>query len=235
MTSTIYHTSSTERITASFKSIPYSNASIDFNSAKASTASFNSINKLTEGDKIRIEGDNHWNFGGQIIKRGAKLKDGAYSYECIDYTHLFFGKTTMTTPKDKTSYDILKEMLTKLGYSTAGLGKTTKKHAQLSWKAVTYWDIIQQLRWLDYKAGQLIECYVNADGTLIYKPLAQTHEGYIFKSAYDYSQEYDASDIITGVYVIKADDSNNVSYLSKVYDTDLMAVWGPIIDIEEGC
>lgn len=233
MTSTIYHTSSTERITASFKSIPYSNASIDFNSAKASTASFNSINKLTEGDKIRIEGDNHPDFGGQVIKCSAKLKDGAYSYECIDYTRLFFGEITATF-SNKTSYQIIKTRLEKLNYNTAGLKATTKKHAKVSWKAVTLWDVIQQLRWLDYKAGQLIECYVNADGTLIYQPLPQTHEGYIFKSAYDYSQEYDASSIISGASIIK-DTDGTITYLSSVTDSELIAVWGPIIDIEEGC
>lgn len=231
MTSVIYHTSSTDKATADFETIPYSNASIEFNSGKASTASFNSIEQLFEGDKIRIEGDNHQPFGGQIIKTSAKLKDEAYSYDCIDYTHLFFGKVNLTTSINKTSYDIVKSILNTLGYSTSGIEQTTKKQAQLIWKDTTYWDIIQQLRWLDYKSGQLIECYVNADGTLIYRPLAQTMEGYIFKSAYDYSQEYDASDIVTKESV--EDEKGNI--ISNAQDEDLIAVWGNISAIESGC
>ena len=233
MVTTVYHTSSTDKYQTSFSSIPFNNASITFNSAKASTANFNSIEKLFEGDRIRIVGDNHRPFGGLITKPGSKLKDGAYSYECVDYTKLFFGKVTGTF-SNKTSYEIIKSLVDKLNYSAAGLKATTKKHSTVSWKATTYWDIIQQLRWLDYKAGQLIECYVNEDGTLIYRPLAQTHEGYIFKSAYDYSQEYDAKDIVTGV-TLYAENNGVVTNLASIEDTNLSAVWGQIYGLESGC
>ena len=231
MVSQVYHSHSTTKGKANFKTIPFSNASIEFNSAKASTASFNSIKKLEEGDKIRIIGDNHLPFGGQIIKPGAKLKDGAYSYECIDYTRLFFGKLTGVF-SNKTSYEIIKMVLDRMNYSTSGLKATKKKHASVSWKSTSLWDIIQQLKWLDYKAGELIECYVNADGILIYRQFPQTREGYIFKSAYDYIQEYDASNIITGASVL-ANEGDKV--ISNIRDTQLMAVWGRIFDVEEGC
>jgi hypothetical protein len=234
MTSVIYHSHSTTKGTANFKTIPFSNASIEFNSAKASTASFISIQKLNEGDRIRIIGDNHRPFGGQIIKPGSKLKDGAYSYECIDYTRLFFGKINYIAPPNATSYQILKSMLTNLGYSIAGLEKTTKKYSNLSWKNITRWDIIQQLISLDYKAGQLIECYVNAEGTLIYRPLAQTQEGYIFKSAYDYSQEYDATNIISEAVVFQ-EHNGLITDLSNVNDNNLIAIWGHIPELEEVC
>ncbi|OEC87897.1 MULTISPECIES: XkdQ/YqbQ family protein [Methanobacterium] len=230
MTSVIYHSHSTTKGTANFKTIPFNNASIEFNSAKASTANFNSIQKLNEGDRIRIIGNNHRPFGGQIIKPGSKLKDGAYSYECVDYTRLFFGKS-YTTWSGGTSDGIIKAILNSLNYSTAGIEKTKAVHGQLIWKNVVRWDIIQQLRWLDYKAGQLIECYVNADGILIYRPLPQTQEGYIFKSAYDYSQEYDASNIITGATVLTKEGDT----ISNVQNDNLVAVWGQIFDREEGC
>jgi hypothetical protein len=233
MTSLIYYSSSTSRFKASFETIPFNGASIEFNREKASTASFNSIEKLNEGDRIRIVGDNHRTFGGQIVKPGSKIKDGAYSYDCVDYTRLFFGKATGTYSK-KTSYQIIKSILDKLNYSTAGLEKTTKVHSTVSWKATNYWDIIQQLRYLDYKAGQLIDCYVNADGTLIYQPMPQTHEGYIFKSAYDYSQSYDASDIVTAVTEY-AENNGVVTNLASVKDTNLVAVWGNIYELESGC
>jgi hypothetical protein len=231
MTSVIYHSHSTTQATANFKTIPFSNASIEFNSAKASTASFNSIQKLNEGDRIRIIGSNHQPFGGQIVKPGAKLKDGAYSYECVDYTRLFFGKTN-TSWYDGTSYDIVKAILKSLDYSTAGIEKTKKRHSALVWKKVNRWDIFQQLKWLDYKAGELIECYVNADGILIYRPMPQTKEGYIFKSAYDYSQEYDASNMITGATVTTKEGK---AVISSIQNTELIAIWGPIFDVEEGC
>jgi hypothetical protein len=233
MTSVIYHSHSTTKGTANFKTIPFSNASIEFNSAKASTANFNSIQKLNEGDRIRIIGDNHRPFGGQIVKPGAKLKNGAYSYECVDYTRLFFGKSD-TTWSDGTSYDIIKAILNSLNYSTAGIEKTNKRHGQLIWKDTGRWDIIQQLRWLDYKAGQLIDCYVNPDGVLIYKPLPQTQEGYIFKSAYDYNQEYDASNIITGASMYTWKD-NTFELVSNVRDENLIAIWGRVFDLESGC
>jgi hypothetical protein len=235
MVSQIYHNNTIKNNqSANFNSIPFSNGSITFNSGKASTASFNSIKKLNEGDKIRIIGDNHREFGGQINKPGAKLKDGAYSYECIDYTRLFFGKT-VTTYSGGTSYEILKFMLEAINYSTAGLKPTTKRHGALRWKGVTRWEIIQQLRWLDYQAGELIEAYVNADGTLIYQPMEETHEGYIFKSAYEYSQDYDASNIVTGARTIYEDDKENIYYLANVNDENLLAVWGWITEVEEGC
>jgi hypothetical protein len=233
MVSHIYQSHSTSRGAADFKTIQFSNASIELNSAKASTASFNSIEKLNEGDRIRIVGDNHRPFGGQIIKPGSKLKDGNYSYDCIDYTRLFFVKFD-TTWSDGPSYDIIKSMLNSLGYSTAGLEKTSTIHGQLNWKNVTCWDIIQQLRWLDYQGGQLIECYVNEDGTLIYRPLPQTHEGYIFKSAYDYSQEYDASNIIVGV-IVETYKDNKYTVISNVGDAALAAIWGEIYEPVEGC
>jgi len=234
MVSQIYHTSTVTKSSAGFQSIPYSNASITFNSNKASTASFNSIKKLNEGDKIRIIGDNHREFGGQIIKQGAKLGDGAYSYECIDYTRLFFGETVANYNK-YTSYEIIKALLNTIGYSTAGLKPTTKRHGSLKWKAVSRWDIIQELRGYDYRSGQLIECYVNPDGTLVYQPMPQTHEGYIFKSAYDYNQDYDAGNIITGASTIYDDNKGNISFLASSQDKNMMAVWGRIMDIEEGC
>jgi len=236
MVSQIYHNSTLKNNEiANFESIPFDNANITFNSQKASTASFTSTKKLKEGDKIRIIGDNHPEFGGQIIKPGAKLKDGAYSYECIDYTRLFFGKT-VTTYSGGTSYEIIKLILETINYSTAGLKQTTKIHGSLRWKGVTRWDIIQQLRWLDYQAGELIECYVNADGILIYQPMEETREGYIFKSAYEYNQDYDASNIITGARTIHDDDkTNTITTVAYTTDEKLMAIWGMIGAVEEGC
>lgn len=226
MNTIIYYSRSTTPATADFKTIPYSNASIEFNSDKASTASFSSPEKLQEGDKIRIVGDNHRPFGGQIIKVGSKLRDGSYQYSCIDYTRLFFGKA-FNNWNNKRSDEIIKDLIG--NYDISGIEKTKKVHGQLIWKAVTKWDIIQELRWLDYKAGQLIECYVNEDGTLIYRPLPETHEGYVFKSAYDYNQEYDASTVISGA-TIYTDDK-----LVADFDIDLIAIWGHIFEIEKGC
>lgn len=234
MVSQIYHTSSISKDSANFNSIPFSNANITFNSQKASMASFNSIKKLNEGDKIRIIGDNHRDFGGYIIKPGSKLRDGAYSYECIDYTRLFFGETVLTYNKG-TSYDILKFMLESINYSTAGLKKTSKRYDYLRWKGINRWDIIQQLKWLDYQNGELIDCYVNADGILIYQPMEETREGYIFKSAYDYSQSYDGSNIVTGSRTIYEDNNKNIFYLAEAYDENLLAIWGWITDVEDGC
>lgn len=236
MVSQIYHNSTIKNNgNANFESIPFDNASINFNSQKASTASFNSIKKLKEGDKIRIIGDNHPEFGGQIIKIGSKLKDGAYSYDCIDYTRLFFGKT-VTTYSGGTSYEMLKFILESINYSTVGLKKTSKRHGSLRWKGVTRWDMIQQLRWLDYQAGELIECYVNADGILIYQPMEETHEGYIFKSAYEYNQDYDSSNIITGARTIYDDDkTDTITTVAYTSDENLVAIWGSINAVEEGC
>lgn len=231
MKTIIYHSSSTTRVNADFKTIPFSNASIEFNSDKASTASFNSPEKLLEGDRIRIMGDNHRPFGGQVIKVGSKLRDGSYQYECIDYTRLFFGKS-YTTWSGGTSAEIIRAVIS--NHDLSGIENTKKVHGQLIWKGVTRWDIIQELRWLDYEAGQHIECYVNEDGTLIYRPLAQTHEGYVFKSAYDYNHEYDASTIMTGASVY-TEDEELLSIVANVNDADLVAIWGHIFEFEKGC
>lgn len=236
MSTTIYHSSSQTRVSADFKTIPYSNASIEFNSDKGSTASFNSPDKLREGDRIRIVGDNHWPFGGQVIKVGSKLRDGSYHYDCIDYTRLFFGEN-YTTWSGGTSAEIIRTVISNhdlAGNDLSGIENTKKVHGQLIWKGVTRWDIIQELRWLDYEAGQHIECYVTEDGTLIYRPLAQTHEGYVFKSAYDYNQEYDASTIMTGAYVY-TEGETSLNIVASVRDEDLIAIWGHLFAFEKGC
>ncbi len=229
MTTTVYHSGSTSRGTAKFKSIMAKGISITFEPDKASTASFKSKEYLLKGDRIRIVSDNHRTFGGQIIKDGEKPRDGWYSYDVIDYTRVFFSKTSWTTPSKSTSYQLLKKLLKLYKLSTAGLKKTKNKHPQLIWKAINIWDIIQQLKWLDYKAGQYIDCYVNENGTLIYKPRASTELGYFFNGAYDYSQESDASNIITGSQFI---GENNEILGYSHSSSDLIARWGWINEVE---
>lgn len=237
MTTTVYHSGSTSRGKAKFKSIMAKGITITFEADKASTASFKSKEYLLKGDRIRIVGDNHRTFGGQIIKDGEKPRDGWYSYDVIDYTRLFFTKVSAYYI-NRTSYDFLKiwfksDLYKSQPYSTAGLKKTKKKHKKLVWKATSLWDIIQQLKWLDYKAGQYVNCYVNENGTLIYEPRKSTELGYFFNGAYDYSQETDASNIITRAAYVKYEGSTPSALSSSEASKDLIARWGYITEVEE--
>lgn len=224
----LYYSSSTSRGTASFKAIPFHSASIDWKREEASTFSFKSPIKLSEGDRVRYESDTR-SFGGQIYKITHRTNED-YSYECISYLRLYHDKVTCSY-SNLTSSQIMKKVLklSKNNFSTSGVKDTIGVHSNLKWENTSIWDIALQLCWLEHQAGFEVRTYVNSDGTLVFGYINPQQQGYIFNSAFEYEEEHDSSDIIT---------QYSVNYKGKTIATaksnnDLLAKWGYVGETSE--
>ena len=231
MIGVLYHSHETTRGKANFNSIPFHDASITHNRDKASSMTFKSTVKLAEADRIIYQDKDSNNiFGGQIIKRTKTLGED-YNYEVMDYTRLYQSKVTCSFSK-VTSSKLLKRLLKSdpNGLSTAGIETTNYTHAYLKWDNTSLWDIIQQLAWLEYKAGNHIYYDIDYRGGLIWKTIPNKVEGYTFTEVYDYEDSHDSSDIIThGVYA----NSNKLSQKAEAYASESMiAKWGVITEME---
>lgn len=228
---TLYYSHSTKRYQAKFESIPFHSANITHNRDKASMMSFKSTMKLEEADRIIYKDlTNNKTFGGQITKRNKTLGED-YSYEVMDYTRLYQSKVTCSFTKS-TSSNILKKLIKqdKNKLSTAGIKNTNLIHSYLKWDNVSLWTIIQQLAWLEYKAGNPIYYDVDHVGNLIWKPIPQQVTGYSFSEAYGYEDSHDSSSIITQGILINS--SNTTERVSVQADNTMIAKWGYISEIE---
>lgn len=227
---TLYYSHSTNRGQAEFQSMPFYDANITHNRDKASSMSFKSNMKLEEADRIIYEDlTTNRKFGGQVVKRNKTL-GGDYSYEVMDYTRLYQSKVIVSFSK-KTSSQILKSLLKNdlNNLSTSGIENTSYIHSYLKWDNASLWTIIEQLAWLEYKAGNYIYYDIDYTGTLIWKVIPQTTEGYLFTEAYDYEDSHDSSDIITrGIFV----NSNKLSQQAiATANNNMIAKWGYITEI----
>ena len=227
---TLYYSHSTSRGQAEFTSMPFHDASITHNRDKASSLSFKSNVKLEEADRIIYEDlTTNRKFGGQVIKRNKTL-GGDYSYEVMDYTRFYQSKVIVSF-KNKTSSQILRYLLNKdlNNLSTSGIQNTSLIHSYLKWDNVSIWNIIEQLAWLEYQAGNHIYYDIDYTGTLIWKNIPQTMEGYLFTEAYEYDDSHDSSDIITrGIFANSNKLSQNAIALAS---SEMIAKWGYITEI----
>lgn len=225
----LYHSHSTARGEASFNSIPFHSASITHNRDKASMLTFKSIEKLEEADRIIYQDIvNNRTFGGQVVKR-SKTKGDDYSYEVMDYTRLYQSKVTCSFSKI-TSSKLLKKLIKsdRNNLSTSGIQSTNLIHAYLKWDNVSLWDIIQQLAWLEYQAGNYIYYDIDYTGGLIWKVIPEKVEGYVFSEVYDYNDSHDSSDIITQGILM---NSNKTSQRAEAFaSNEMIAKWGYVSD-----
>lgn len=228
---TLYCSHSTARGQAKFESMPFHDANITYNRNKASSMTFKSTRKLEEADRIIYrDKTNNKTFGGQITKR-SKTLGGDYSYDVIDYKRLYQSKVSCGF-EQSTSSQILKKLLksNKNNLSTAGIQNTSYVHAYLKWDKTSIWNIVEQLAWLEYKAGNYIYYDVDYRGGLIWKKIPQKTTGYRFTEAYDYQDSHDSSDIITeGIFVNSNKLKENVSAHAN---STMIAKWGYVTDIE---
>lgn len=227
---TLYYSHSTNRGQASFNSMPFYDASITHNRDKASSMTFKSNLKLEEADRIIYRDiGNNTTFGGQVVKR-SKTLGGDYSYEIIDYTRLYQSKVSCSFSR-ATSSSILKSLMKsdKNRLSTSGIQNTNYYHSYLKWDNTSLWEIIEQLAWLEYKAGNHIYYDIDYAGNLIWKSIPQKTTGYSFTQAYDYDDSHDSSGIITQGILI---NSNNPKQRIDTYaSTSMIAKWGYVSEI----
>lgn len=226
---TLYVNHSTAREQADFDSIPFHSASITHNRDKASSMSFKSRMKLEEGARIIYQDVvNNTMFGGQIVKRSTSLGSD-YTYEVIDYTRLYQSKYSGSF-SNTTSSSILKSIIKNdpNNLSTSGIVNTKVIHSYLKWSNVSLWNIVEQLAWLEYKAGNYIYYDVDYAGNLIWKKIPEQVTGYSFSNAYSYEDSHDSSDIITKGMLVDQDTNESVSALA---DSSIIAKWGYISEI----
>lgn len=227
---TLYYSHSTARGEATFTSIPFYDASIEWNRTEASTMSFKSPIKLAEADRIRYEAtDTRRNFGGQVIKVKATARDD-YEYEVISYLRLYHSKITFSC-KNMTASKIMKKILKKDAnqLSTAGITETSIIHGKLKWMNTSIWDIANQLCYLEHKFGNDIGCHIDENGTMRFGYSLNNQEGYVFTNVLDYSEEYDSSDFVTQYSVTY----NGKGVASSSANQSLIAKWGVISEVED--
>ena len=227
----LYYSHKTNRGETEFIKLPFHGASITHNRDKASSMTFKSNIRLDEADRIIYDDiTNNRRFGGQIIKR-TKSRDDDYNYEVIDYTRLYTSKVTVSF-SNQTSSQILKKLIKNdlNNLSVSGIESTSLIHSYVKWEKTSLWDIIGQLAWLEYKAGNHIYYDVDYKGNLIWKSIPKKQNGYVFSEAYNYTDEHDSSDIITrGVYYNANKPNQSVTVNAS---SDILAKWGYITESE---
>lgn len=225
----LYYSHSNSRGAATFTSLPFYDASIDWKRTEASTMSFKSPVKLFEADRIRYKSKDGRDFGGQVYKV-KKAANNDYQYEVISYLRLYHDKVTCSF-KNKTSSQIMKKVLkmSKNNFRTSGVKSTKVIHSSLKWENTSIWDIAQQLCWLEHQAGYEVRCRVDATGTLLFNYLPKQQSGYSFTSVLDYEEEHDSSDIITQFSINFKGKEIATSKANK----GIIAKWGYVSDSEE--
>lgn len=226
----LYYSHSTSRGKAEFNSMPFHSASISHNRDKASSMTFKSNLKLEEADRIIYKDlQNNTTFGGQVTKR-SKTLGGDYSYDVIDYKRLYQTKVSCSF-SNKTSSQILKTLLKNdpNGLSRSGIQNTNYIHSYLKWDKASLWDIVEQLAWLEYKAGSYIYYDVDYAGGLIWKSIPRKVEGYSFSEAYEYNDSHDSSDIITQGILMNSKNPNQ--RVAVQANSSIIAKWGYVSEI----
>ena len=96
-------------------------------------------------------------------------------------------KISSVSYNDITSYNLLRKLLKNdpNQFSLAGLTKTTNKHSYLKWEKKSIWEIARQLQYLEWKAGNPVECYVDVEGVLHFGKNINTEQGYKFTASGD--------------------------------------------------
>lgn len=190
---------------------------------KVGSLTFKSPELLKEGTHVKLFSD-YKPFGGQVVKKTESTGD-FYSYDCLDYKRFLLTEFSLATSKKRAS-DVIKYLLKKYVSSVIKFKVATTKniYSALTFKDTTVLDAINQLIYLEYKAGTLIYFYVDEEANLVFKPYPQTMKGYVVSDAYEYENSIDYSDIATGFSLI----NEKYKVLKQYDDKSLQAIWGDI-------
>lgn len=218
----------------SFYSIPFNGAKIDYKSDSADSFSFRSNQPLSQGTRVRYQDPRgkRYSFGGQVYK-AKESTNGLYEYDCVSYLRLYLSKISAVSYNDITSYNLLRKLLKNdpNNFSLAGLKKTTNKHSYLKWEKKSIWEIARQLQYLEWKAGNPVECYVDIDGVLHFGKNINTETGYKFTAGsagtntiIDYDETWTTDNVVTVGRVIY----NGTTKASATASKEMIATWGYI-------
>ena len=229
------YVSNTPKLSATkFHSIAFNNAKIEYKSDSADAFSFRTDERLSHGTRVRYSDPRgkRYGFGGQIYK-SKETTNGLYEYECVSYLRLYLSKISGVSYSNITSYNILKKLIKKdpNHLSIAGLKKTTNKHSYLKWEKKSIWEIARQLQYLEWKAGNPVECYVDIYGVLHFGKKIKNTQGYTFSTKGDgtntiinYEEDHATENVITVGHVVYKGDVRASAKASR----DMIATWGYI-------
>ena len=224
-----------------FNLTPFTDGKIDYKSSEADTFSFRTNVRLKQGTRVRYNDPRgkRYGFGGQVYKVKESV-NGLYEYDCVSYLRLYLSKIGNVSYNNISSYNVLKKLLKKdpNNLSTAGLKKTTNKHTYLKWEKKSIWEIARQLQYLEWKARNPVECYVDIDGVLHFGKKINKEKGYTFSTRgsgtntiIDYEQESSTENIVTKGKVIFDGSTMATAKASR----SMIATWGIIEGDEFDC
>ena len=231
---TLYVSDTAKLSQTHFHSIPFNNAKIEYKSDSADSLSFRSNQPLVQGTRVRYNDPRgkRYGFGGQIYK-AKESTNGLYEYDCVSYLRLYMSKIGSVSYNDITSYNLLRKLLKNdpNQFSLAGLTKTTNKHSYLKWEKKSIWEIARQLQYLEWKAGNPVECYVDVDGVLHFGKNINTEQGYKFTASgdgtntiIDYEETLTTENVVTVGRVVY----NGATRATATASRDMIATWGYI-------
>lgn len=217
-----------------FYTIPFTNAKLDYHSDSADSFSFQSNQALSQGTRVRYQDPrgNRYGFGGQIYKAKQGV-DGIFEYDCVSYLRLYLSKIPSVSYSNITASKLLRKLLKNdpNNFSLAGIKKTTNKHSYLKWEKKSIWNIAKQLQYLEWKAGNPIECYVDIYGVLHFGKKINTTKGYQFTAGgegtnaiIDYEETLTTDNVVTVGRVIY----NGNTRASATASREMLATWGYI-------
>lgn len=234
MVGKLYASDTPKLAETSFHNLPFSDGKLEYKSNEANTFSFKTNQSLPHGTRIRYEDPRgkEYGFGGQIYKTHETIT-GLYEYDCVSYLRLYLSKINSASYSNMTSSNVLKKLLKKDANNlvTSGLTKTTNKHSYLKWEKKSLWEIARQLQYLEWKAGNPVECYVDIDGVLHFGKNINKEQGYKFSTTgdgtnmiIDYDDEYSTDDVVTVGRVLYKGATKSSATASK----NMIATWGYI-------
>ena len=232
MVGKVYASNTAKLAETHFHTVPFRNAKIEYKRNEADTFGFKSNVPLEHGTRVRYEDPRgkRYGFGGQVYKSKESI-NGLYEYDCVSYLRLYLSKIPNVNYSNNTSSRILKLLLKKdpNNLSTAGISSTTNKHSFLKWEKKSIWEIARQLQYLEWKAGNPVECYVDIDGILHFGKNINKEKGYNFTTTnagtnqiIDYEDDYATENVVTVGRVIYKGETRAAAKASR----EMLATWG---------
>lgn len=230
----LYVSNAAKLSSTKYHSIPFNNAKIEYKSDSADAFSFKTNRRLSQGTKVRFNDPRgkRYGFGGQVYKV-KESTNGIYEYDCVSYLRLYLSKIPSVSYNNITSYKLLRKLLKNdpNNFSLAGLKKTTNKHEYLKWEKKSIWEIARQLQYLEWKAGNPVECYVDINGVLHFGKKINKEKGYKFtangsgtNTIINYEETLTTDNVVTVGKVIY----NGATRASAKASRDMIATWGYI-------
>jgi len=231
---TLYVSNTPKLSSTKFHSIPFNGAKIEYKSDSADSFSFKTNQPLSQGTRVRYNDPRgkRYGFGGQVYK-AKESTSGLYEYDCVSYLRLYLSKISSVSYSNITSYNLLRKLLKNdpNRFSLAGLTKTQNKHSYLKWEKKSIWEIARQLQYLEWKAGNPVECYVDIEGVLHFGKNINNEQGYKFTTKGDgtntiinYEETLTTDNVVTVGRVVYDGADRAYATASK----EMIATWGYI-------